>query len=216
MSFYSQLISATEGARNNFEQIDALQKGLQGDISLKTYQAFLTQAYYHVRHTTPLLMACGSRLTQNQEWLRDAVAEYIEEEVGHQQWILNDLQATGVDPQAVFDGQPHFSTELMIAYAYDTIMRNNPLAFFGMVLVLEGTSIHFATNAADKIQSQLNLPDEAFSYLKSHGSLDLEHMDFFEKIMDQVNDETDQKDIIHSATMFYKLYGDIFRAIPLD
>ena len=48
-----------------------------------------------VRHTVPLLMACGARLPERLEWLREAIAEYIEEEIGHQEWILNDIRACG-------------------------------------------------------------------------------------------------------------------------
>jgi hypothetical protein len=103
----------------------------------------------------------------------------------------------------------------MIAYAYDMITRINPVGFFGMVLVLEGTSIALATNAAEKLQKNLNLPDTAFSYLSSHGSLDIEHMGFYEKLMNQITDEDDQIIIIHAAQMFYKLYGDIFRSISV-
>ena len=214
--FYDELIKATESSRNSFQQIEALQKGAVGDISLSTYQAFLTQAYYHVRHTTPLLMACGSRIPHQKEWLRNAISEYIEEEVGHQEWILNDLAATGVDPEPVRHGTPHLSTEVMVAYAYDMVNRNNPLSFFGMVLVLEGTSIALATQAAAEIQNRLNLPDTAFSYLNSHGSLDIEHMHFFENLMNKIEDAEDRQAIIHAANVMYKLYGDIFRAIPLD
>ncbi|MCU7835426.1 MAG: iron-containing redox enzyme family protein [gamma proteobacterium symbiont of Taylorina sp.] len=216
MSFFSQLLTATAEAKKDFEQIETLQRGIQGEISLATYQIFLTQAYYHVRHTTPLLMACGSRLPQSHEWLRNAVAEYIEEEVGHQEWILDDLAVTGADSQKIRHGQPHLTTELMVAYAYDTIMRNNPVGFFGMVLVLEGSSVSFATHAAKNIQTKLKLTEKAFSYLNSHGSLDIEHMDFFKNLMNKVKDKSDQQAIIHAANIFYKLYGDIFRAIPLD
>ena len=67
----------------------------------------------------------------------------------------------------------------MVAYAYDTIQRVNPLGFFGMVHVLEGTSIVAADAAAAGIQKTLNLPDEAFSYLRSHGALDQSHVKFF-------------------------------------
>ncbi len=103
----------------------------------------------------------------------------------------------------------------MVAYAYDMIARINPIGFFGMVLVLEGTSVALATNAAEKIQKNLKLPDSAFSYLSSHGSLDIEHMGFYEKLMNQVIDTDDQHAIIHAAKMFYKLYGDVFRSISL-
>ena len=47
----------------------------------------------------PLLMACGARLPARLEWLRGAVAEYIEEEYGHEQWILNDIAACGGEPR---------------------------------------------------------------------------------------------------------------------
>lgn len=214
--FFDDLISATEQQRQTFQQIETLQRGFAGDISLNSYQQFLIQAYHHVKHTTPLLMACGSRIPAEKEWLRNAIAEYIEEEVGHQEWILNDIAVTGLDKEAIRFGQPHITTELMVSYAYDTIARVNPVAFFGMVLVLEGTSVAMASSAAEKLQKNLNLPDTAFSYLSSHGSLDLEHMDFYESLMNKIVDEDDQQAIIHAANMFYHLYGNIFRSIELD
>ena len=43
------------------------------------------------------------------------------------------------------------ATELMVAYAYDTIARGNPVGFFGMVHVLEGTSVsRVATRALQR------------------------------------------------------------------
>ena len=214
-NFFDLLMSSTEAARSEFQSIETLQKGSTGDISLQNYQDFLIQAYHHVKHTTPLLMACGSRLPAHKEWMRNAIAEYIEEELGHQEWILNDIAATGLDPELIRFGTPHQSTELMVAYAYDMITRINPVAFFGMVLVLEGTSVALATHAAEKLKKNLQLPDSAFSYLSSHGSLDIEHMGFYENLMNQVSDSDDQNDIIHAANMFYKLYGDIFRSISV-
>ncbi|MFX6190167.1 iron-containing redox enzyme family protein, partial [Acinetobacter baumannii] len=92
----------------------------------------------------------------------EAVAEYIEEEIGHQEWILNDLVACGVDRESVQHGRPGLATELMVSYAYDTIARVSPLGFFGMVLVLEGTSVAIADQAADAIQQALGLPRKAF------------------------------------------------------
>lgn len=214
--FFDRLMAATEQERQKFQQIEALQKAAIGAISLKSYQLFLTQAYHHVKHTTPLLMACGSRIPHHKEWLRNALAEYIEEELGHQEWILNDIAATGMDSESVRTGKPHYTTELMVAYAYDTITRNNPAGFFGMVLVLEGTSIALATLCAGKIQDSLQLPESAFTYLSSHGSLDIEHMGFYKELMNKITEEDDQEAIIHAAKMFYRLYGDIFRAIPLN
>ncbi len=160
-------------------------------------------------------MACGGRLPERLEWLRAAIGEYIEEEMGHQEWILNDINAAGGDGEAVRRATPLIETELMVAYAYDTIMRNNPVGFFGMVLVLEGTSIALATKAAAAIQTSTGLPKQAFSYLTSHGDLDIGHVDFFRKLMDRLEEEDDKQAVTHCGRVFYRLYGDIFRALPI-
>ncbi len=211
MTIYEQLLAATEAERNELQSLPIIRAGATGQVSLAAYIAFLTEAYHHVKHTTPLLMACGGRLPEKYEWLRTAVAEYIEEEVGHQEWILSDIKACGGDAEAVRNGKPRIATELMVAYAYDTIARVNPVGFFGMVLVLEGTSVALATHAGKALQQSLNLGNDAFSYLSSHGSLDVSHVDFYESLINRVTDPADQACLIHSAKMFYKLYGDIFR-----
>lgn len=216
MKFYDQLQQATVAARQEFLGIPFLHAGVAGTLSLDSYVAFLTQAYHHVKHTIPLLMACGARLPERLEWLRSAVGEYIEEEMGHQEWILNDIKACGGDAEAVRHGRPNVSTELMVSYAYDTIQRGNPVGFFGMVQVLEGTSVALATQAAESLMVSLQLPKQAFSYLLSHGSLDLEHIDFFEKLMNQLDREEDKAAVIHCANVMYRLYGNIFRELPLN
>jgi hypothetical protein len=59
----------------------------------------------------------------------------------------------------------------MVAYLYDLIARGNPVGLFGMVNVLEGTSIALATQAAGRSRAAW-AADQAFSYLSSHGALD--------------------------------------------
>jgi len=214
MQFHDTLLSATEAEREAFLAIPVIGNALSGGISRATYVAFLEQAYHHVKHTVPLLMACGARLSTRLEWLRDAVAHYIEEERGHQDWILGDIAACGGDARAVRCGRPAPATEIMVAYAYDGIARGNPVSFFGMVFVLEGTSTALATRAATAIRQSLKLPERALSYLTSHGALDVEHVAFFRGLMNRLEDAADQTAVVHAAQMFYRLYGDIFRSLP--
>ncbi|MCB1734682.1 MAG: iron-containing redox enzyme family protein [Gammaproteobacteria bacterium] len=216
MNFYAQLLAATAAEREELLAIPFIRHGWAGELSLESYVAFLTQAYHHVRHTTPLLMACGSRLPGDKEWLRDAMAEYVEEEVGHQEWILNDIATCGGDAERVRNETPGLAAELMVAYAYHVIDRRNPVGFLGMVLVLEGTSIKVATEAADKLRARLELPKTAFTYLSSHGSLDVSHMNFYETLVNRIENPSDRDFVIHCAKRFYKLYGDVFRNLPLS
>lgn len=213
MAFYEELQQATAAERNALLSVPIIGKAPAGQVTLDQYIAFLTQAYHHVKHTSPLLMTCGGRVPESHEWIRVALAHYIEEEVGHQEWILNDIKACGGDAEAVRRGQANMHTELMVSYAYDTIMRKNPCGFFGMVFVLEGTSIQLATHAAGVIKQSLGLPDGAFSYLTSHGSLDLEHIDFFESVVNRLEHDEDKQAVIHCAKVFFHLYANIFRSI---
>ncbi|MDB2553331.1 iron-containing redox enzyme family protein [Gammaproteobacteria bacterium] len=213
MSFYKRLIAETEAERQDFLAAPIIARVFSGDISLDNYVGFLAQAYHHVKHTVPLMMAVGSRLPENKEWMRESLAEYIEEEIGHQEWVLNDIFACGYDKEFVRSQLPHATTELMVAYAYDTVMRGNPMGFFGMVHVLEGTSINLADKVAGAVKETLGLPANSFSYLISHGSLDQGHVEFFENLMNKIDDIEDEKAIIHACRIFYKLYGDIFRAL---
>ncbi len=215
MAFYDQLVNGTDKTRASFMGIPVLQRALSGNVTIDEYVDFLGQAYHHVKHTVPLMMACGSRLSEDRHWLLKALGQYIEEEMGHEHWILDDIRACGGDPDAVRLATPHPATELMVAYAYDVVQRRNPAGFFGMVFVLEGTSVRLASQAAQAIKEKLRLPAGAFRYLTSHGALDQDHLAFFEGLMNRVEDPADQAMIRHCATMFYRLYGDIFRSLLL-
>ena len=156
-----------------------------------------------------------TRLPERHRWLKEAVLHYVDEEAGHEQWILNDIVHAGGDRAATTASQPSLATEAMVAYAYDLINRGNPAGFFGMVFVLEGTSVDLALNAADRIQAALGLPDNAFSYLRSHGTLDQEHTQHLAGLLDRMP-PSDQTDVLHAAKVFFKLYGDIFHALPVE
>ena len=130
MKFFDQLQESTREDREALYAVPVIREALSGQVGLEGYVAFLTQAYYHVRHTVPLMMACGARLPSSLEWLRKAVCEYIDEEYGHEQWILNDIAACGGDAEAVRLGQPSQAIELMVSYLYDTIARGNPVGLF--------------------------------------------------------------------------------------
>ena len=213
MSFYQELLQHTEADRAGLLSAPIIGRALRGEITVADYAAFLGQAYHHVKHTVPLVMAVGGRLPERLEWLRAAVAEYIEEEIGHHEWVLDDIAACGFDREEVRASRPLPATELMVAYAYDTVQRGNPVGFFGMVLVLEGTSIRLADRVADAVQQATGLPDNAFTYLRSHGALDQDHVRFYADLMDRLEQADDRAAVSHAAGMFYRLYGDLFRSL---
>jgi pyrroloquinoline quinone (PQQ) biosynthesis protein C len=216
MPFYKQLLEQTDEGKAYLLSAPIIEDVFAGRFSLQTYLAFLHQAYHHVRHTVPLLETARESLRPEQQWVRTALEQYIAEEAGHEAWILDDIEACGEDRRSWADRPPAFHSEMLVAYLYDYVTRVNAMGIFGMVLVLEGTSSSLAPAVAAQVQQQLSLPDAAMSYLTTHGELDQTHIAHFEQVMDRVEDPADQAAIIHVANRVYRLYGDVYRAIPLE
>ncbi len=213
--FFDRLVAETAEGQLKLAAVPQLRAGLAGDINLDTYIAYLTQAYHHVRHTVPLMQEARFRLADKPE-LVAALDDYIEEETGHEHWILSDIDAAGGSSKLVAIGQPNVATLAMVDHAYSTIKNSNPAAFFGMVYVLEATSIALASNGAAAVQSSLGLPAEAFTYLTSHGALDQEHLKFFEQLMNKIDNAEDQKAIILMAHDIFRLFAGVFASIPME
>lgn len=216
MTFFERLTLETKAECEALLSVPQIIAGMQGRISREEYLAYLVEAYHHVKHTLPLLMLAGGRVPESKKEIQRVFASYVGEETGHEDWILDDIRNTGGDAEKTRTGRPSQAIDLMVAYAYDLALRRNPIALFGMVFVLEGTSIQLATNLAKTLQKTLNLSENCFSYLTSHGSLDIEHMKFFEKSVNSITDTDDQNDIIDSARVFFRLFADVFRGIPFQ
>lgn len=216
MPFHDTLLAETRSGKDYLLSAPIIENVFAGNFSLSTYLAFLHQAYHHVRHTVPLLEAARSGLSAGQQWVSSALNEYIAEESGHEAWILDDIAACGEDREAWAGRPPGFHTEMMVAYLYDYVARQNPMGIFGMVLVLEGTSSSMAPAVAAIVQDNLGLPASATSYLTTHGELDQDHIAHFEQVMNRVTDPADQQAIVHVARRIYRLYGDVYRDIDSE
>ncbi len=212
MLFYDRLVSETESERNGFTSIPLIHEAIRSGASRELYIDFLIQAYHHVKHTFPLLALAAART--HDEAYQDALVEYMEEERGHEKWILNDIEALGGSAAAVVDVAPGIACQVMVGYTYYAIEWISPYAMLGSVHVLEGMSTLLADKAADAIQRSLARGGEdGFSYLRSHGALDIEHVAFFKQLANGITDAKTQKIVIDAAKVFYRLYGDIYHEL---
>lgn len=214
MTFFERLQNETKTQRQALYSVPQLTDALKGDINRDTYIAYLTEAFHHVKHTVRFMMAMGVRLPEEKKWLHDIISEYIDEEKGHEEWILNDIASAGGDKEAARNATPNLETQVLVAYNYDYIARKNPIGFLGMVFMLESTSTQIATAGADGIQKGLGLPKTAFTYLNSHGALDIEHMKFFEKMVNKIENTADQDAIIEVAQNTFRLFAGVLSSIP--
>lgn len=211
MSNFKQLMQKTAPARQQFMEIALIQEVLRKGASKDLYLDFLTQAYHHVRCTAPLLASAAGRCSVDDHVYQAALFEYIEEERGHELWILEDINALGGDAEEVRRSAPRLPCKVMVGHAYYLIDRVSSYAMLGMIYVLEGMAVALASKAVSAIRSSIaSTTDEGFKYLTTHSDLDIGHAEFFEGLIDKV-DRQHLPVVIETATDFYKLYGDLFR-----
>jgi Iron-containing redox enzyme len=216
MSTFQKLLSGTTAQRDAFIAIPLLQEVLKSGAPRALYIDFLGQAYHHVRNTAPLLGLAASRCGADDQIYQSALFEYVEEERGHEAWILEDIEALGGDAEAVRRGAPRLPCKVMVGHAYYVIERVSPYALLGMIHVLEGMAVALAGSAVTALRASVApFGEGGFKYLTTHGALDVEHSALFAKLVDHLG-ERHLPVIIESAGDFYKLYGDIFRDIDVN
>ncbi len=213
MSAFQQLIQETASSRQGFVELPLIQEVLQNGASKALYLDFLGQAYHHVRNTAPLLALAAARCGSDDSLYQLALFEYIKEEHGHELWILEDIHAIGGDADMVRRSSPRLPCKVMIGHAYYVVDHVSPYALLGMIHVLEGMAVALAGKAVSALRASLPSSAEGgFKYLTTHGDLDVKHAEFFENLINQI-DERRLPLVIQTANDFYKLYGDIFREL---
>lgn len=214
MTFYEALVDATTPERKAFMSIPVIRRAVTEGVDASLYLAFLASAYAHVRHTVPLMEAALARCGAGDEAMIDGLKDYVAEEIGHDEWILDDIAALGGDAEAVRNARPPLPVRAMVAYAYHLITEEGPYALLGMVHVLEGMSVALADKAAAAIRERLApAGGGGFSYLTTHGGLDVAHVDGFAQLLSAVDTPERRAVVIAAARDFYQLYGDVFRGL---
>ena len=213
MSNFQRLMQETAPARQQFMEIPLIQEVLRKGASKDLYLDFLSQAYHHVKCTAPLLASAAGRCSVDDYIYQAALFEYIEEERGHELWILEDIQALGGNIEEVRRSAPRLPCKVMVGHAYYLIDRVSPYGMLGMIYVLEGMAVALASMAVAAIRSSIaSTSDEGFKYLTTHSDLDVGHAEFFQGLIDKI-DRRRLPLVIETASDFYKLYGDLFREL---
>ena len=208
MSFFIELIEATDTSRRDMEALPKVQDMLNGRMSEEAYKAFLTDLYHIVRHFCPIMAAAASRCHDRFIDVRYHLYHNIEEEKGHENMVVNDLGHFGVSGDCVITSTASSSVQAMVAYNYYASERVHPCCVLGMLYVLEIISSVYGGQVASSIASGLGktLPD-GFSFLESHASMDLDHMAKLRELLQTIDDEQVQKLVINAIHMNFYLFS---------
>src|SRR4051812_43059079 len=106
MSFFITLIESSDANRRAIETTARVQAMMHKGLNLGEYRAFLHDLYHIVLHFCPIMAAAAVRCDDAHKSIRAELQERIEEEKGHETWVLEDVQAVGGDLHAVRNMPP--------------------------------------------------------------------------------------------------------------
>lgn len=213
MSFFITLVESSDAGRRALEDEPRVHAMIHHGLQLREYQAFLHDLYHIVWHFCPVMAAAAARCGDEFRDVRYALYERIDEEKGHEAWVLEDIGAMGGDVAAAGSVPPSIPVQAMIAFNYYAVERVHPCSVLGMLYMLEVVSSVYGGRVSDSIARALGREVAAggFKFLTSHATMDLDHMASLNLLLKKVVDPGAQSAIIRSTNVNFHQFGQIFR-----
>ena len=212
MSFFITLVETTDASRREVESIPKVHAMVHHGLTLAEYRAFLHDLYHIVWHFCPVMSAAASRCGDTFKRVRYELYERIEEEKGHEDWVLEDIEALGGDVEAARGTLPSAPAQAMIAFNYFAAERVHPCSALGMLYMLEVVASVYGGRVSDSIARALGREVDAggFKFLSSHATLDVDHMAKLNQLVKTIDDPVAQDAIINATRVNFHQFGSLF------
>jgi hypothetical protein len=163
------------------------------------YPEYLVLSHGIIRASVPLMAAARERArTLPGDAVAGMVAGYcarhIEEERGHDDWLLEDLASLGVDPDVVRIRPPSPTVAALVGAQYYWIHHVHPVGLLGYVLLLEGWPPTPGT--VDELRRRTGYAPAAFRTLLAHADLDPHHGEELDEVLDALPLSPAQRELL--------------------
>jgi len=213
-NFFTELILNTDEARRSFETNPVIFEAAANGMSLGRYQRLLCELYHIVWHFNPICAAATSRISDENANVRYFLYRHMQEEAGHEQWVLNDLEAVGFGREDVTAHAPSSHVLGMLGFNYWSADRRHPCSILGMLYVLEVLAAVYGGPFSVAIKEGLLLQgDRGISFLQSHASLDEIHMVDLRNILNAVQGSDAKRAIVESVQVNFMQVTSVFSTV---
>jgi pyrroloquinoline quinone (PQQ) biosynthesis protein C len=214
LPFFADLISRTDEARRDFETNPVVLDAVAHGMSVERYRKLLLELYHVVWHFNPVCAAAASRVPDAQRQVRYFLYEHMHEESGHEEWVLNDLEAVGVAPATTRAHEPSIHTLALTGYNHWSADRRHPCSVLGMMYALEVIASVYGGTFSSAIRDSLLLDgDRGVSFISSHATMDAEHMVALRKVLNTLTDEPAREAIVESTLVNFHHITRVFEAV---
>lgn len=212
MSFFITLIELTDSSRRELEDVPKVHSMIHTGLEIAEYRAFLHDLYHVVWHFCPVMAAAITRCDDRFRDVRYELYERIEEEKGHESWVLEDIEAVGGDVRAARETPPSVPVQAMIAFNYYSAERTHPCSVLGMLYMLEVVSSVYGGRVSDSIARAIGreVDGGGFKFLSSHATMDVDHMAKLNKLVKTIEDRSAQTSIVNSTRVNFYQFSRMF------
>jgi hypothetical protein len=214
LPFFADLVLRTDEARRDFETNPVVLDAVAHGMSIERYRKLLLELYHVVWHFNPVCAAAASRVPDAQRQVRYYLYEHMQEESGHEEWVMNDLEAVGVQPVDTRGYQPSVHVLALTGYNYWSADRRHPCSVLGMMYALEVIASVYGGTFSSAIRDSLLLEgDRGVSFISSHATMDAEHMATLRQVLNTITDEPAREAIVEATLVNFQQITGIFAAI---
>jgi pyrroloquinoline quinone (PQQ) biosynthesis protein C len=212
MSFFVHLVERTDAHRRDLETVPKVHAMIHHGLTADEYRGFLHDLYHIVWHFCPVMAAAAARCDDGLREVRYELYERIQEEKGHETWVLEDLEAVGGDAARVRNHPPSPPVQCMVAYNYYCAERSHPCAVLGMVYSLEVIASAYAATLSQSIAKVLgrDMDGPGFRFLLSHSAMDQDHVAKLNALVKTIHDPEAQEAIINATRVNFYQFGRTF------
>ena len=152
--------------------------------------AFLGVLYGSIRASVPLLEAARDRARDLSPadplaaGLVDYLRRHADEERGHDEWLLQDLQSVGVASTELLSRPPSGAVAALVGAQYYWVLHYHPVSILGYLMVIEGNPPD--RRGLQDFQSRSGLPPSAFRTMLEHADLDIGHAAELDDLLDRL------------------------------
>ena len=213
-TFFIELVSRTDEARREFESNSRVLDIVANGLSLERYRLLLLELYHVVWHFNPTCAAAAARITDQHRHVRYFLYDHMNEEKGHEEWVLNDLTVMGVSAETARAYEPTLVMLGLNGYNYWSADRRHPCSVLGMVYALEVVASVYGGQMTTAISDSLMLEgDRGISFISSHATMDAEHMADLRVILNQIEDDDAKNAVIESTTFNFHQFGKVLELV---
>lgn len=185
------------------------------------YADFLSMHHRIIRASVPLMEEAVRQclLIQATDERMSLLAEYlklhIQEEQGHDEWLLQDLETIGYGRESLLAAMPSGLIASLVGSQYYWIRHHHPLALLGYIGVLEGAP---PTDAyIHQLQRATGFPQAAFRTLNKHGELDPGHQEELGHLLDTLCLDERELDMVilsaaHTVVHLVNVHEELYRS----